>query len=77
MKVEGGVEQTLGSWLVESSKGQTMVGSGRGVAVVAWRRHLVDSYLVEQKTHQMTVPHQDSNDFFLCSLAVLVSQLLG
>ena len=47
MEVEGGVEQTLGSRLVESSKGQTRVGRERGVAVVAWRRHLVDSYLVE------------------------------
>ena len=36
MEVKGGVEQTLGSCLVEkSSKEQTKVGGGRGVAVVA------------------------------------------
>ena len=37
--VEGGVEQTLVGWLAEgSSERQTKVGSGRGVAVRAWRR---------------------------------------
>ena len=37
MRVEEGVEQTLGSQLVvgSSSKGQTKVGGGRGVTVVA------------------------------------------
>ena len=38
MGVEG-VEQTLGGRLVErSSKGQTKVEGGRGVAVVTWSR---------------------------------------
>ena len=51
MEVEE-VQPTMGSWLMEmSSKGQTKVGGGRGVAVVAWSRwrHLVDSYLVQWK----------------------------
>ena len=46
MGVEGGVERTLGSWLVvgsselveKSSKGQTKVEGGRGVTVLAWSR---------------------------------------
>jgi len=37
-QLEGGVEQTLVGWLAKgSSIGQTKVGAGRGVAVVAWR----------------------------------------
>ena len=36
MRAEGCVDQTLGIWLVAGgSEGQTKVGGGRGVAVVA------------------------------------------
>ena len=39
MKVEGGVEEIKGSWFLErSGKGQSKVGGGTGVAVVAENR---------------------------------------
>ena len=56
MMVEGGVEEIKGSCFLErSSKGQSKVGGGKGVAVVAKNRgrHLVDSYLVEWNDQKM------------------------
>ena len=49
MMVEGGVEEIKDSWFLKSSKGQSKVKGGKGVAVAAKNRekHLVDSDLVK------------------------------
>ena len=60
MRVEGGVEDIKGSWFLEkSSKGQSKVGGGTGMAVVAKSRgrHLVNSYGVKWNDQQIIATH--------------------